>query len=231
MKKKSKRYIEIKKSSTLRQSDLKTIIPLVKKNANAKFDESIDATFRLNKKKSKAEINIRTVINLPHGIKKKIKVAVICEDSKLDEAKKSGADLVGSDNLISDITAGKLNFDKLIATPGSMLKVGKLGKVLGPKGLMPNPKLGTVTNNIKKAVEDLKAGQIELKSDKDGNILLSIGKKSFPDENIIKNYNFVKEIIGKEKPESIKGDFILSSYISSTMGISFKIKSNKGVQK
>ena len=223
--------MEIKKNSVLKQNDLKSIIPLVKKNANAKFDESIDATFRLNKKKSKGDINIRTVINLPHGIKKKIKIAVICEDNKIDEAKKSGADLIGSDNLINDITSGKLNFDKLIATPGTMLKVGKLGKVLGPKGLMPNPKLGTVTNNIKKAVEDLKSGQIELKSDKDGNILLSIGKKSFPDENIIKNYNFVKEIITKEKPESIKGDFILSSYISSTMGVSFKIKSNKGIQK
>ena len=171
----------------------------VKKNCTSKFDESIDVNFQLNLKQKKTAINIRTVLNLPVGKNKKIKVAVICEEEKLEEAKKSGADVIGSDDLINNISSGKINFEKLISTPKMMIKLGKLGKILGPKGLMPNPKLGTVTNEIIKAVKDIKSGQVEIKNDKDGNVALSIGKKSFSDENLIKNFNAVIDTIIKEK--------------------------------
>ena len=149
---------------------------------------------------------------------------MLCEDSKIQEAKDAGSDLSGADNIIRDITEGKIKFDKLVATPAMMPKVGKLGKILGPKGLMPNPKLGTVTNNVKSVVKALKAGQIEIKNDTDGNIGASIGKKSFSDTKIKENYEAIKETILKEKPKGIKGDFILSSFLTSTMGISYKLK-------
>ena len=155
---------------------------------------------------------------------KKIRVAVFCEDTKIQEAKNAGADLSGSDNLVDDITTGKINFDKLVATPAMMPKMGKLGKILGPKGLMPNPKMGTVTNNIKTIVKALKSGQIEIKNDKDGNIGASIGKKSFSDIKIKENYNTILETILKERPSGIKGNFILSAFLTSTMGISYKLK-------
>ena len=226
MKKYSKRYKKlIDLSKDFKSSDLKQIIPLVKKTSTAKFDESVDVSFRINTKQSKGgDVNLRTVVNLPFGSGKKVKVAVICEDDKLELAKKSGADLFGSEDLISEISSGKINFDKVISTPGMMAKIGKLGKVLGPKGLMPNPKLGTVTNNIKSAVESIKSGQIEIKNDKDGNIGASIGKKSFSEDKIIKNFDTILETISKEKPSNQKGSFILSAFLSSTMGVSYKIK-------
>ena len=226
MKKYSKRYKKlIDLSKDFKSSDLKQIIPLVKKTSTAKFDESVDVSFRINTRQSKGgDVNLRTVVNLPFGSGKKVKVAVICEDDKLELAKKSGADLFGSENLISEISTGKINFDKVISTPGMMAKIGKLGKVLGPKGLMPNPKLGTVTNNIKSAVESIKSGQIEIKNDKDGNIGASIGKKSFSEDKIIKNFDTILETISKEKPSNQKGSFILSAFLSSTMGVSYKIK-------
>ena len=142
----------------------------------------------------------------------------------VEEAKDSGADLTGGDDLIEKIKDGDLNFEKLISTTGMMIKLSKLGKILGPKGLMPNPKLGTVTNDIKKAITDVKSGQVEIKNDKDGNLATSIGKKSFSDEKIIENFNAIIQTIQKEKPSGIKGDFILSSFITSTMGISYKLK-------
>ena len=200
------------------------VIKKVKENCTAKFDESIDISLNLNLKQKKEEANLRTIVNLPHGNGKKVKIAVLCEESKIGDAKDAGAVLAGSENLISDITAGKINFDKLIATPVMMSKMGKLGKILGPKGLMPNPKLGTVTSDVKKAVKALKEGQIEIKNDKDGNIAASIGKKSFPDIKIIENFNAFIQIIQKEKPSKIKGNFILSSFLTSTMGISYKLK-------
>ena len=182
-------------------------IKMVKKNCNAKFNESIDVSINLNLKQKKEAFNIRTVVNLPHGNGKTIKVAVLCEESKVKEAEGSGADLVGSDNLVEKIMSGKINFDKLIATPSMMSKMGKLGKILGPKGLMPNPKLGTVTNDIKKAVKLIKDGQIEIKNDKDGNLGASIGRKNFTENKILENYNSLVESIKKEKPNGIKGDF------------------------
>ena len=221
----SKRYNKLldtfkdKKVSTLEES-----IKKVKQSCTAKFDESIDVSLNLNLKQKKEELTLRTVVNLPHGNGKKIKVGVLCEDSKINEAKSSGADVSGSDSFVEEIISGKINFDKLIATPAMMPKMGKLGKILGPKGLMPNPKLGTVTNDIKKAVKLLKEGQIEIKNDTDGNIAASIGKKSFDDKKIIDNFNALIQTIQKEKPNGIKGDFIISSYITSTMGISHKLK-------
>ena len=224
-KKSSKRYKKlIKTYSNNKAETLEVAIKKIKENCTTKFDESIDVSLNLNLKQKKEEANLRTIVNLPHGNGKKVKIAVLCEESKIGDAKNAGAALAGSENLISDITAGKINFDKLIATPVMMSKMGKLGKILGPKGLMPNPKLGTVTADVKKAVKALKEGQIEIKNDKDGNIAASIGKKSFPDIKIIENFNAFIQTIQKEKPNKIKGDFILSSFLTSTMGISYKLK-------
>jgi len=224
----SKRYKKIIDNPNQKDSiDVGEAIPKVKKNCTTKFDESIDVSMTLNLKKKKEEFNLRTVVNLPNGNGKKIKVGVLCEDTKNQEAKDGGADVFGSENLVNDITAGKINFDKLIATPAMMSKMGKLGKILGPKGLMPNPKLGTVTNNIKTAIKALKSGQVEIKSDKDGNVGASIGKKSFTDDKIRENYNALVQTILKEKPTGIKGNYVLSSYLTSSMGISYKLKSVK----
>ena len=224
----SKRYKaltqEIKK---LKHDTIENLIGTVKKNCTTNFDESIDVNFQLNLRQKKSETNLRTIINLPVGNNKKIKVAVICEEEKLEEAKKSKADVIGSDDLVNNISAGKINFEKLISTPKMMIKLGRLGKILGPKGLMPNPKLGTVTNEIIKTVNDIKSGQIEIKNDKDGNVGLSIGKKSFSNENLVKNFKAVVDTIKKEKPVGVKGSLIKSAFITSTMGVSYKLKLDK----
>tara|TARA_B100000029_G_scaffold473830_1_gene515578 strand:- start:809 stop:1498 length:690 start_codon:yes stop_codon:yes gene_type:complete len=224
-KKQSKRYKKL--FDMTKEKKIETIddaIKKVKNNCTTKFNESIDVSFLLNLKSKKEEVNLRTLVNLPNGNGKKLKIAVLCEESKIQEAKDSGADISGNEKLIDDITNGKINFDKLISTPAMMAKMGKLGKILGPKGLMPNPKLGTVTNNIKSAVKALKSGQIEIKNDKDGNIGASIGKKNFPDSKIKENYEAFKQTIIKEKPNGIKGDFIISAFLTSTMGVSYKLK-------
>ena len=230
MKKKSKRFKEIlKNSKDFKSKDVKEILELIKKNSTAKFDESIDVSLRIGLKQSKGgDFSLRTVTQLPSGTGKKIKVAVLCEPDKTEEAKKSGADIAGSDDLIEKIASGKFDFDKLICTPGMMSKIGKHGKVLGPKGLMPNPKLGTVSTNIKKSVNDIKTGLIEIKHDKDGNLGLSIGRKSFPTENLANNFKHFIDFIKKERPDAIKGDFIKNIFITSSMGASIKV-SNKGI--
>ena len=230
MKKKSKRYKELlKKSKDFKSKDLKETLELIKKNSTAKFDESVDVSLRIGLKQSKGgDFNLRTVTQLPAGIGKKIKIAVLCEQDKIEEAKKSGADIAGSDDLIEKIATGKFNFDKLICTPGMMSKIGKHGKVLGPKGLMPNPKLGTVSTNIKKSVNDIKTGLIEIKHDKDGNIGISIGRKSFPVENLVNNFKHFIDFIKKEKPDAIKGEFIKNIFITSSMGASLKVNT-KGI--
>ena len=226
MNNRSKRYKEISKNkSTDKKLEIKEIVDLVKKNASAKFDESIDVSMRINLKQSKGgDLSLRTVANLPNGSGKKNKVAVLCETGKIDEAKKSGADVVGSDYLLEKISAGKFDFTKLICTPSMMAKIGKLGKILGPKGLMPNPKLGTVTSDISKAVKDIKNGLVEIRNDKDGNLGSTIGRKSFTSEKLVENYNYFVDFIKKEKPDTIKGDFIKNIFITSTMGISYKVK-------
>ena len=225
MKKNSKRYKEILKNSIKdKKISLKEALDLVKKNSTVKFDESIDVSFKINLKQSKGgDFSLRTVVKLPNGSGKKNKVAVLCEPEKSDEAKKAGADLIGSDDLIEKIAAGKFNFTKLVCTPGMMSKIGKHGKVLGPKGLMPNPKLGTVATDLSKAVKDIKTGLVEIRNDKDGNLASTIGRKSFSTEKLIENYNHFIESVKKEKPDTIKGEFIKNAFLTSTMGISYKV--------
>ena len=227
----SKRYKKLPDSTKeLSAKKITEILNLIKSNCTAKFDESVDLNFRINNKQKKNELNLRTIVNLPSGTGKSIKVAVVCEETKLSEAKEANADLVGGDELVETIKNGDLNFEKLICTPSMMIKLSKLGKILGPKGLMPNPKLGTVTNDIAKAVKEAKAGQVEIRNDKDGNIGLSIGKKSFDDEKLIKNYKAVMDAFEKEKANlTIKGDLIKQVFITSTMGVSYKLKIDKNL--
>jgi len=196
----SKRFKKLPEDSKLLDPNLfEKLIPTIKKNCTVKFDESIDLNLQINNKQKKGEINLRTVVNMPAGTGKKIK-------------------------------NGDLNFEKLICTTNMMIKLAKLGKILGPKGLMPNPKLGSVTNDLNKAVKDAKSGQVEIKNDKDGNIGVSIGKKSFTDENLIKNFNAVFETLEKEKGNNtIKGDLVKNSYLTSTMGVSYKLKLPKNI--
>ncbi len=227
----SKRYNNLPKNTNNLQSDkIDNILNSIKANCTTKFDESIDLSFRINNKQKKNEINLRTVVNLPGGTGKSVKVAVVCEEGKINDAKEAKAYLVGSDDLVEKIENGNLDFEKLICTPAMMIKLSKLGKVLGPKGLMPNPKLGTVTNDIVKAVSEAKAGQAEIRNDKDGNIGLSIGKKSFEDEKLIKNYKAVMDALEKEKSNlTIKGDLIKQLFVTSSMGVSYKIKLDKSI--
>ena len=228
---KSKRFKKLpEKTSDLPSEMIEKLLPVVKKNCTTKFDESLDISFQINNKQKKNEINIRTVVNLPGGTGKKVKVAVVCEDVKSSEAKTAGADIVGGDDFIEKIKNGEMNFEKLICTPSMMIKLSKLGKVLGPKGLMPNPKLGSVTEDLKTAISNAKSGQAEIRNDKDGNIGVSIGKKSFNDDQLLKNFNAVLDTLEKEKSNNtVKGDLIKSAFITSTMGVSYKLKLGKNI--
>ena len=225
----SKRFKQLpEKTKDLMADLIEKLLPTVKKNCTTKFDESIDLSFQVNNKQKKGEVNIRTIVNLPGGTGKKVKVAVVCEDDKAQEAKDAGADIVGSDEFIDKIKAGELDFEKLICTPGMMVKLSKLGKVLGPKGLMPNPKLGSVSDDVKQAVTDAKSGQAEIRNDKDGNIGVSIGKKSFHDDQLLKNYYTILETLEKEKGNlTLKGDLIKNTFVTSSMGVSYKVKLGK----
>ena len=224
--KRFKKLLEIEKVNS--SKPIKELLSDIKKNCTTKFDESIDLSLQINNKQKKGEVNIRTVVNMPSGTGKKIKVAVLCDDAKKSLAEKAGADLVGSDDLIEKIKNGELNFEKLICTPKMMISLSKLGKILGPKGLMPNPKLGTVTENIEDAVKNAEAGQVEIKNDKDGNIGVSLGKKSFSDEKLLNNFDSIIDTLEKEKGNnSFKGEMIKSIYLTSTMGISYKLKLDK----
>jgi len=227
----SKRYKKLpKKTDSLKAVEIEKLLLEVKKNCTTKFDESIDLNLQINNKQKKSEINLRTIVNLPSGSGKKVKVAVVCEENKTKEAKDAGADLVGGDEFIEKMKVGELNFDKLICSTSMMLKLSKLGKVLGPKGLMPNPKLGSVTDDLKKAVTDAKSGQVQIKNDKDGNIGLSLGKKDFSDDKLIKNFNAILEILEREKGNNtIKGNLIKNIFLTSTMGVSYKIKLPKSI--
>ena len=227
----SKRYKKLPEgTSNLPAENIDKLLLEIKKNCSTKFDESVDLSFQINIKQKKSEINIRTVVNLPGGTGKKVKVAVVCEDAKTSEAKSAGADVVGGDEFIDKIKSGEMNFEKLICTPSMMIKLSKLGKVLGPKGLMPNPKLGSVTEDLKTAITNAKSGQAEIRNDKDGNIGVSIGKKSFQDDLLIKNYDAIIETLEKEKSNNtLKGDLIRSAFITSTMGVSYKLKLGKNI--
>ena len=225
----SKRFKKLKdQTKDSKAETIEKLLPELKKNCTTKFNESLDLSFQINNKQKKSEINIRTIVNLPGGTGKKIKVAVVCEESKNQEAKEAGAEIVGGDEFIEKIRAGELNFEKLICTPGMMIKLSKLGKILGPKGLMPNPKLGSVSEDVKQAVTDAKSGQAEIRNDKDGNIGVSIGKKNFHDDQLLKNYHAILEALEKEKGNNtLKGDLIKQAFVTSSMGVSYKVKLGK----
>ena len=227
----SKRFKKLPENTKdLPSESIDKLLTVVKSNCTVKFDESIDLSLQINNKQKKSEVNLRTVVNLPGGTGKKVNVAVVCEEDKIANAKQAGADKVGSDDFVEEIKNGKIDFEKLICTPGMMIKLSKLGKVLGPKGLMPNPKLGTVTENIEQAVKDAKAGQVEIRNDKEGNIGVSIGKKSFGDDKLVKNFNAIIDALDKEKSNiTIKGDLIKQVFITSSMGVSYKLKLNKSI--
>ena len=191
-------------------------------SSSAKFEETIDIAVNVNVDPKKSEQNVRGKIQLPKSLGKTIKVCVFANADKIDEAKDAGADLVGGDELVDKVQAGFTDFDRCIATPDMMAKVGKLGQVLGPRGLMPNPKLGTVTTNVKKAVEDAKAGELEYKTN--GTVIHSgVGKSKFNKEELASNIKFFVETILKDKPSGVKGDFIKSISISPTMGPGIKL--------
>ena len=197
-------------------------VDIVLNSSSAKFEETIDIAVNVNVDPKKSDQNVRGKIQLPKSLGKTIKVCVFANSDKIDEAKDAGADLVGGDELVEKVQAGFTDFDRCIATPDMMAKVGKLGQVLGPRGLMPNPKLGTVTTNVKKAVEDAKAGELEYKTN--GIVIHSgVGKSKFNKEELVSNIKFFVETISKDKPSSVKGEFIKSISISPTMGPGIKI--------
>ena len=198
-------------------------IKLIKENSYVKFDETLDVAIRLRIDSNKSDQNIRGVLNLPKGTGKIIRVAVMAKGDKIKEANESGADLVGDDDLVQQITDGKIDFDILIATPDMMPTIGKIGKILGPKGLMPNPKLGTVTQDIKTAVANAKSGQIQYKNDKAGIVHVGIGKLKFAEEDLLENLKAFYSSILKSKPDTIKGSFIKKVSIASTMGFGLEI--------
>ena len=222
--KKSKRYQALVKDfDKLKALKIEDAVKVIKEKTKAKFAESFDVSFLLAVDKSKPDSVLRTTVDLPNGNGKKIKIAVICPNDKIEEAKSAGADIAGSEDLIETINSGKIDFDVLVSTPDMMSKVGKLGKVLGPKGIMPNPKYGTVSPNIKKAVSDIKKGKVEIRCDKDGNLNLSIGRVNFEDKKIIENFKSVYDTIEKEKPTGLKGNYIKSIFVTNTMGPSVKL--------
>mgnify|MGYP001413937085 CR=1 FL=1 len=198
--------------------------------SNRKFDETFEVAMNLNIDPRHADQAVRGMVTLPNGTGTDVRVAVFARDAKAEEAKKAGADIVGSDEFVEKIKGGELNFEKLICTPGMMIKLSKLGKVLGPKGLMPNPKLGSVSENIKEAVTNAKSGQVEIRNDKDGNIGVSIGKKSFHDDQLLKNFHAILDALEKEKSNNtLKGDLIKNTFVTSSMGVSYKVKLGKSI--
>ena len=198
-------------------------IKILQNKSYVKFNETIDVSINLGIDSSKTDQNIKGMINLPNGTGKKIKVAVITNEEKIIEAKKNEADFCGGEDLINDISTGKINFDLLIASPDMMKSLGKVAKILGPKGLMPNPKLGTVTNDIGNAVKNAKSGQVKYKNDKAGIIHAGIGKISFKEDEILENLKIFYSSIVKSKPDAVKGSFIKKVTIASTMGIGLQI--------
>ncbi len=198
-------------------------VKLVKELSSVKFDETVEAHFRLGIDTRKADQNIRGSISLPHGTGKTVRVAVFAEGAKADEAREAGADVVGSDELIADIQKGEINFDAAIATPNMMAKVGRIGKILGPRGLMPNPKLGTVTMDVAKMVGELKAGRVEYRADRYGICHVPLGKVSFTEEQLIDNYAALYGEILRVKPSSAKGRYVKSITLASTMGPGVKV--------
>ena len=200
-------------------------VKLVKEMASANFDETVEAHFRLGIDTRKADQNIRGSISLPHGTGKTVRVAVFAEGAQAEQAAEAGADVIGSDELIAQIQKGEINFDAAIATPIMMVKVGRIGKILGPRGLMPNPKLGTVTMDVAKMVGELKAGRVEYRADRYGICHVPLGRVSFDDQKLVENYAALYTEILRVKPASAKGKYVKSISVSSTMGPGVKVDS------
>ena len=224
----SKRYLENKKKvSEKKTSTLNDAIKAFKSNKAVKFDETLDISVMLNKEKNKGEGLSRGYAQLPNGTGKKIHVAVFATGDKVKEAKDAGADVVGNEDLIKDIKDGKINFDVAIATPDMMKNIAVIGEKLGPLGIMPNPKTGTVTDDLSKTVKNIKDGQIQFKSEKNAIVQAGIGKLSFTEENLILNFKEFVSAINKSKPDNIKGKFINKIYLSTSMGPSIRIENIK----
>jgi large subunit ribosomal protein L1 len=224
MKKKSPKYIEAeKKIDITKQYNVTDAIKLVKEAAFAKFDETVELAYRLGVDPRHADQMIRGALALPAGTGKSARVAVIASGEKIMEAEKAGADIAGGDELVAKIAGGWLEFDRVIATPDMMGKIGRIGRILGPRGLMPNPKLGTVTMDVTKAVQEQKAGKVEYRTDKNGIIHVPIGKKSFDDEKLLENFKAINSAIIKAKPSTAKGTYLKSLTISTTMSPGVKI--------
>ena len=227
MKKHGKKYTQAREKISDTKQSKSEAIKTCQEVASAKFDESIDASFSLCIDPKDAEQNIRSTVSLPNGTGKEVKIAVFAGGEALTEAEEAGADIVGGKELATKVASEeKLDVDIVISTPEMMAEVGQLGKILGPKGLMPNPKTGTVTPNVAKAVEDFKKGKIEIKNDKFGNLQMSIGKVSFDSDSLLQNFDEVIAEVLKSKPASSKGEYIKSVYISSTMGPSIPVDIN-----
>ena len=201
-------------------------VKILKDLSYVKFDETLEISINLKINSEKTDQNVRGVINLPKGSGKNVKVAVMAKGEKAEEAKKAGADIVGDEDLAQQISSGNINFNILISTPDMMPTIGKVGKILGPKGLMPNPKLGTVTQEISKAVTNAKSGQVQFRNDKAGIVHAGIGKLSFSEDDLLDNIKAFYESIYKSKPETIKGSFIKKVTIASTMGIGLEVNAS-----
>ncbi len=223
MAKAGKKFLEAKKKVPTSSLALKEAIELAKSISYAKFDESVDVALKLGVNPKYADQMVRGTVVLPNGLGKILKVMVIASGEKVKEAQEAGADIVGSEEMVEKIQNGFLDFDVLIATPDMMKSLGKLGKILGPKGLMPNPKTGTVTMNIKEAVKETKAGKVEFRVDKNGIIHCSIGRRSFDVDKLYENAVSLIQAIIKAKPQSAKGKYIRGAYLSTTMGPSIKV--------
>ena len=228
MAKVSKRFKALsEKVDSTKEYALVDAVKLLKELKSAKFDESIDIALNLNVDPRHADQMIRGAIVLPSGTGKTVKVAVMAKGTKMDEAKAAGADIVGNDDLVESIQAGNIDFDVLIATPDTMGLIGKIGRILGPKGLMPNPKTGTVTMDVSKAVSEAKGGKVTYRVDKKGNIHAGIGKVSFTEEQILDNVNTLMAAVNRQKPASAKGRFLITAALSLTMSPSVKINTQE----
>ena len=199
-------------------------VKLVKTNANAKFDETIEVSINLGVDPRHADQMVRGTVNLPHGTGKTMRVAVFAKGDKADEARAAGADLVGAEDLAEQIQGGQIDFDRCIATPDMMGVVGRLGRVLGPRGLMPNPKLGTVTPNVAQAVKDAKGGQVQFRVEKAGIVHAGVGKASFGEEQLVDNVKAFVDAVNKAKPTGAKGTYLKRAHLSSTMGAGVKLE-------
>ena len=228
MAKKSKRYQEAAKLIEKGKAySIEEAVALVKETSKVKFDAAVDVAFRLGVDPRQADQQLRGALVLPNGTGKTKKVLVVTEGAKAQEAKDAGADFVGGKELLDDIKKGWLDFEVMIATPDMMAELGKLGRILGPKGLMPNPKTGTVTMDVAKAVKETKAGKVTYRTDKEGNVQLTIGRVSFENDKLVENFNAIYDLLVKIKPSTSKGVYMRNIAISSTMGPSIKVSAAK----